>query len=135
MDLNLMAKPGAVASAAVAGYVLGAIWYAPPVFGNSWMAALGKTKDQLGSPAMAMGITFVTCLISAWILAVILMRVGVGSGLGGAVAGLGVGIGIYGSSLYSDSLFAGFSFRYVLIQVGYRSLQFALMGAILGAWR
>ncbi|MGA7179672.1 MAG: DUF1761 domain-containing protein [Thiobacillaceae bacterium] len=135
MDLNLMVKPAAVASAAAAGYLLGAVWYSPPVFGNSWMSALGKTRQQLGSPAMAMGITLVTSLLSSWILAVVLMRAGVGSALGGAVAGLALGTGIYGLSLYSDSLFAGFSFRYVLIQACYRALQFALMGAILGAWR
>ena len=135
MDLNVMVKPAGVAVATAAGYVLGAIWYAPPVFGNSWMVALGKTKEQLGSPARAMGITLVTCLISAWVLAVILARAGVGSAMGGAVAGVSVGLGVYGLNLYSDSLFAGISLRLILIQAGYRASQYALMGAILGAWK
>jgi hypothetical protein len=99
------------------------------------LAALGKTREQLGSPAKAMLITVVTCLISAWILAVILMRAGVGSAMGGALVGLAAGTGIYAASLVSDGLFAGFALRYVLIQAGYRILQFTLMGAILGAWR
>jgi hypothetical protein len=135
MDLNVMVKPAGVVAATAAGYVLGAIWYAPPVFGNRWMAALGKTKEQLGSPARAMGLTLITCLISAWVLAVILARAGVGSAMGGAVAGVGVGLGVYGLNLYSDSLFAGISLRLILIQAGYRASQYALMGAILGAWK
>jgi hypothetical protein len=135
MDLNVMVKPAAVVAAAAAGYVLGAIWYAPLVFGNSWMAALGKTREQLGSPARAMGLTLITCLISAWVLAVILTRAGVGSAMGGALAGLGVGLGVYGLNLYSDSLFAGTSLRLIFIQAAYRASQYALMGAILGPWR
>jgi hypothetical protein len=135
MDFNVMAKPASVAAATAAGYVLGAIWYAPPVFGNRWMAALGRTREQRGSPARAMTLTLITCLISAWVLAVILTRAGVGSALGGAVAGLGVGLGVYGLNIYSDSLFAGSSLRLISIQAGYRALQYALMGAILGAWR
>ncbi len=135
MDLNVMAKPASVAAATAAGYLLGAIWYAPPVFGNSWMAALGKTKAQLGSPAKAMGLTLITCLISAWVLAVILARAGVGSAMGGALAGLGVGLGVYGLNIYSDSLFAASNLRLISIQAGYRASQYALMGAILGAWR
>ena len=133
MDLNVMAKPAGVAAATAAGYVLGVVWYAPPVFGNSWMAALGKTREQLGSPAKAMSLTLITCLISAWVLAVILMRAGVGSALGGALAGAGVGLGVYGLNLYSDSLFAGAPLRLIVIQGGYRTCQYALMGAILGA--
>lgn len=134
MDLNVMVKPAGVAVATAAGYVLGAIWYAPPVFGNSWVAALGKTREQLGSPVRAMSLTLITCLISAWVLAVILARAGVGSAMGGAVAGLGVGLGVYGLNVYSDSLFAGTSLRLIFIQAGYRAFQYALMGAILGAW-
>lgn len=135
MDLNVMVKPAGVLAATAAGYVLGAIWYAPPVFGSRWMTALGKSREQLGSPARAMGMTLITCLISAWVLAVILARAGVGSALGGALAGLGVGLGVYGLNLYSDSLFAGSSLRLISIQAGYRALQYALMGAILGVWR
>lgn len=135
MDFNVMVRPAGVLGATAAGYALGAIWYAPPVFGNSWMIALGKTREQLGIPARAMSLTLITCLISAWVLAVILARAGVGSAVGGAVAGLGVGLGVYGLNLYSDSLLAGASLRLILIQAGYRAAQYALMGAILGAWR
>ncbi len=135
MDLTVMVKPTAVLAATAAGYALGAIWYAPPVFGNRWMTALGKTREQLGSPARAMSLTLITCLISAWVLAVILLRAGVGSAMGGALAGLGVGLGVYGLNIYSDSLFTGSDLRIISIQGGYRALQYALMGAILGALR
>lgn len=58
--------------AAVAGMVVGAVWYAPPVFGNRWQALIGKSSDELHSPAVAMGIAFVMYLLMgaglSWII-------------------------------------------------------------------
>jgi hypothetical protein len=49
----------------VAGYAVGAMWYMPKVFGNAWMAAMGKKPEELGSPAQAMTVAAVTTLITA----------------------------------------------------------------------
>ena len=37
----------AVIVAAVAYFVLGALWYSPVLFGNAWMRSIGKTKEQV----------------------------------------------------------------------------------------
>ena len=37
----------AVLAAGGAAWILGAVWYAAPVFGNAWMAGIGKTKEQV----------------------------------------------------------------------------------------
>src|SRR5256885_13039797 len=34
----------AVIASTILSFVIGGIWYAGPVFGNAWMAALGKTE-------------------------------------------------------------------------------------------
>jgi hypothetical protein len=41
-DLNWLA----VIVAALAYFAVGAVWYAPPVFGNMWMGAGGTTREQ-----------------------------------------------------------------------------------------
>ncbi|MGE4062153.1 MAG: DUF1761 family protein [Rhodospirillaceae bacterium] len=39
--------------AALAAMVMGFVWYMPATFGTAWMNALGKRKDELGSPKVA----------------------------------------------------------------------------------
>ena len=62
-DLNWLA----VLVAAVAYFVLGAIWFAPPVFGNAWMRASGIERPAPGEgpgPAIYFG-PFIGGLIAA----------------------------------------------------------------------
>ncbi len=50
-DLNWLA----VIVAALAYFAIGALWYAPPVFGKAWMAAGGMEMPEAGarpSPAI-----------------------------------------------------------------------------------
>ena len=55
LDVNWLA----VVLAALAGFVVGGIWYGP-LMGKSWMAAVGKTEDDLKNvnPAKTYGFTF-----------------------------------------------------------------------------
>jgi len=48
-DLNWLA----VIVAALAYFVIGALWYAPPVFGKAWMAAGGMTVEPGDGPGPA----------------------------------------------------------------------------------
>jgi hypothetical protein len=48
MELNWIA----VIVAGASSLVLGAIWYAPPVFGKKWMALAGLTEEQTKSGSM-----------------------------------------------------------------------------------
>jgi hypothetical protein len=50
MELNWIA----VTVAAVSSLVLGAVWYAPPLFGKKWMALAGLTEEQAKSGSMPM---------------------------------------------------------------------------------
>ena len=55
----------AILIAAFVGMALGALWYSPVLFGNAWLSALGKTQEQLGSPAGPMIGSMISCLIAA----------------------------------------------------------------------
>jgi hypothetical protein len=59
-DLNWLA----VIVAALAYFAIGAVWYAPPVFGKAWMAAGGMAMPEAGtrpSPAIYLTPLSVAC--------------------------------------------------------------------------
>jgi len=125
----------AVLVATVVAYAIGAAWYAPPVFGNRWMAALGKSKEQLGDPAKLMVAQFFLTLVVAAVLAVVVVRFGAVTWIEGAAVGFVLTVGLVATSLLSDWMFCGFDMRLYWMQIGYKVVGVTAMGAILGAWR
>lgn len=129
-DISLVA----VLLAAVSGFILGAIWYGP-LFGQAWMAANRFTVDDLRqgySPLRTYGTTFLIALVTAYTFGMFL-----GRGLGwsvGATYGLIAGLVWVGGSLATNQQFERSSPLLLLINGGYHSIRFALMGAILGAF-
>lgn len=123
----------AVVVAAVVGFGVGAVWFGP-LFGKAWMKALDKKPEELGSPAKAMGLTAVTTLVTAAVLAYLFDVLGVGSWVGGLIWGISVGAFFVGTSIYSDGLFMGTPNTLAMINIGHRIVYFAVMGAVLGAW-
>lgn len=124
----------AVLAAAAAGYALGFAWYAPPVFGQVWTDALGKTPEERGSPAKALAVTALTTLVTATALAMIVQAAGATGWLAGLGWGLVVGIGILAANALSDMLFRADDLAVVAVAGGYRVAMIALMGLVLGAW-
>lgn len=126
----------AVIVAAVAMFGLGAVWYSPALFVKQWAKAAGVNRD--GSPGSnfiyVMGGAFVLTLIMAANLAFFLA--GPSTTLGFAIgASIAAGLGWATLSLWIISLFEQRPFAYVLINGGYLTVGFALMGLILGLWR
>jgi len=125
----------AILVAALAAYALGALWYAPPVFGNAWFRALGKRKEELGSPGKAMAVQLALTLVTAACLALLVVRFGAITWAEGAGIGFVAGVGLVATGLASDYLFCGWSLRLYTIQIAYKLVSLTLMGAILAAWR
>ena len=125
----------AVLVAAVVGYAIGAVWYAPPVFGKRWLAALGKSKDQLGDPFKPMVVQFFLALVVAAVLAAVVVRFGAVTWIEGAAIGFVLSVGLVSTSLLTAWMFGGFDMKLYRLQVGCKVVQFTAMGAILGAWR
>jgi hypothetical protein len=124
----------AVLVAGIAGYVLGAIWYAPVVFGNRWMAALGRKPQELGSPALPMTISAITTALTGVCLAFLLRGLGVDTLAAGIVCGIVIGGGIVFASMLSDYLFQSGSMTLLWIQGGYRLVYVVLICAIIAGW-
>ena len=124
----------AILVATVAGFALGGIWYGP-LFGDAWLAALGKTADQIQPSPTPFIISFFTALITAVVLALFINTLDISTLGGGVVIGLLVGIGFIATAMASDSAFGDTGLNLWLIQSGYRVLYSVLMGAILAVWR
>lgn len=127
MDLNWIAVLVAGASA----MVLGAVWYAPPVFGKKWMALAGLTEEQARSGNMVkiMGGAFALSVLAAAVFALFLgpkpelgFALGAGSSAGACWVAAGLGI---------NYLFERKPLGLFLINGGYFTLQFTLYGLIL----
>lgn len=124
----------AVTAAALSAFVLGGLWYGP-LFGRAWMKAaeISEERARGGNKAMIFGGAFVLALIASASFAVFLgPTVTLVQGtLYGFTAGLCWVAASYGISY----LFERRSLMLFLINGGYHTVQFTLIGAILGAWR
>jgi hypothetical protein len=127
-------QPWAILAAAVAGMLIGAVWYSPLLFGNAWMNALGKTTDELGPQGAAIAGSIVSCLLSALGLAVFTGWFGIETAGGGAMLGGFAGLTLVATAMLSDSLYSGSGWRLYFIQTGYRVTGLVVMGALLGGW-
>lgn len=122
----------AVIAAAFAGFGTGGLWYGP-LFGNAWMATAGMTAEKMRarSPARVYGLTLLLNLVAATSLA---MFIGGGDLAFGLFAGLMTGATFVSTALAVTYLFEDRPLRLWLINAGYQTLNFTVMGVILGAW-
>jgi len=117
--------------AAVSAFLLGGIWYGP-LFGKAWARENGFAADfRGGPPARVLGLSFVFTFLAA---AGYLHLVGFSDDiLASAMQGLGAGALIAATSLGINYQFTGKSMKLWLIDGGYHTAQFALIGALFAA--
>jgi len=126
----------AVLAAAVSTFVLGGLWYSKLLFGRAWMSVNNFTDADLarGNMGKIFGLSFVFALIMAANLAAFLAGEKTTASWG-ATAGFLAGFGWVALGLATIALFERRSWKYVLINGGYMTVSFLVMGLILGAWR
>ncbi|MEH6586976.1 MAG: DUF1761 domain-containing protein [Halioglobus sp.] len=134
MEVELYLNLTAALVAAVSAFVLGGIWYGP-LFGKTWQGYMGLTDEDIaskGHPAVIMGLAFVLTLVQALVLSA---AVPAGSGIEVAVIyALVIGIAFVASAFGVNYLFSRHPRALFGIDAGFNVLQFALMGAIIGAF-
>lgn len=129
MEINWIA----VLAAAVSSFLLGGVWYGA-VFERSWMHAAGMSPEQIKSRNLSLvfGGSFVLALIAA---ASFSFFVGPNAGAGaGALYGATAGACWVATSFGMNYLFEQKALGLFLINGGYHTAQFTLIGLILGAW-
>ena len=125
----------AVIAAALSMFALGAVWYSPLLFVKPWAKAAGLALGENlgGNFPLILGTSFVLTLVMAANLAFFVVGVpDLTTVVGYAVA---AGLGWAALSLWVISLFERRPFTYVLINGGYLTVGFAVMGLILGLWK
>ena len=126
----------AVLAAAVSTFALGGLWYSPALFGRAWMTVNKLNSEDLAKSNMAkiFGLAFVFAVLMAANLAAFLAEPKTNA-TWGATAGFLSGFGWVALGIATIALFERRSAKYVLINGGYMTVAFVLMGLILGAWR
>lgn len=123
----------AILVATIAAFVLGYVWYGP-VFGKAWLAALGKTEDEIQPSPTPFVVSFVAALLTCIVVAALMAGLGMTGIANGAVLGFLTGIGFIAASMASDTAFCGWGWKLWAIQAGYRVAYSIIMGAIIGVW-
>jgi len=134
-------KLWAVALAGVATMVIGFLWYSPLLFARPWMVALGydpddKTRiaEMQKSAGPMYGISLLASLISAFVLAKILVGMTIYSALYGMKIGFAVWLAFVATVQLTDKMFGQRPMKLFLINTGYQLVCYLVMGAILGKW-
>jgi hypothetical protein len=129
MDINFLA----VGLAALSAFFLGFVWYTI-IFQKVWQKLIGMGE---GSHAQPPNLT--KLLIGSFILELI-MALNLAAFIGtqadwlfGLAAGFAAGFGWVGLAFGVNYMFEGKSFKLWLINAGYNTMVFSVMGLIIGA--
>ena len=126
----------AVVVAALSTFLIGGLWYSPLLFGKAWMRANNFSEQDLQtfSKARMFGWSFVFSLVMAVNLAMFLAAPGTNV-TWGMTAGALAGFGWVAMAIAIIGVFENRSWTYILINGGYMTVAFVVMGAIIGVWR
>jgi uncharacterized protein DUF1761 len=141
----------AVLVAGIVIFVLGGLWYSPVLFAKRWIALQGRTEEQMRAQAASANMplmyasAFITGLIIAWALALILAHISRDPGMAeagggvsaahGAIIGFVCWLGFAASTSYATVLFSGKPRQLWFIDTAYNLVSFVLAGIILAVWR
>lgn len=138
---NELSLPGvtinyvAVLVAALSNMVVGFVWYAPPVFGDLWMKAIGKSKADLKkAQAVATGVMAVGALLFSYILAHFVGYVSANTWAEAAQLALWVWLGFVVPVTAGSTFFGGQSRTAWLIGIGYQLVALFVAATILALW-
>ncbi len=119
--------------------VVGFIYYNKNVFGNAWMASIGKTEEELnkGNKAIIFGLS----IVLSFLLAFFLLNFNNGPGQEGefdtfkhgAFHGFFITVVVGIPIMVINGLFELKSAKYLLINIGYWIITLDLMGGVLDA--
>lgn len=126
--------------AALAAWLLGALWYSPVLFAKQWMAANGLGMDDVAKmqkdAPTTYAISFVSMLLMAHVFAWLVHL----TGAVGWQYGLHLGFLLWAGFAFTLGLIAHVylrnrKFAALVIDSGYQLAYLLIMGAILGAWQ
>ena len=128
---------GEVFVAALSAFVLGGLWFGP-LFGKRWQALNNLSDEAIANAPMGLiyGFAFaLNCFLALMMSFFIEIAMMIGSGaLTGALFGGFLAVVFVLPAFAINYLFSRRPLAVFAIDIGYWVTQFALMGAIMGAW-
>ena len=123
----------AVLAAAVSAFFLGGLWYSKVLFGAVWQRETGLTDEQAAAhAARTFGLSFLLSAVAALTFALFLGKEAT-AGFG-AAAGFTAGLCWVANSFGINYLFEKKGLKLFLVNGGYHTIQYTLIGLILGLW-
>jgi hypothetical protein len=126
----------AVALAFISSMAIGFVWYLPAVLGNRWMAAIGKTEEDLKNIGGGAGIwvpMMVAAALTAILLAVLISKLGLDNAVAGGWFALVLALVFRAGGHVIHNGFAGRPAAVTLIDSGHDQVAMTVAGAIIGA--
>lgn len=129
----------AVLVAAVAAFVFGAVWYG--ALGRQWMAALGKSADEIKGasgankmPVVPMLVSFIAEIMMAAITAGLMAHLGAISITNGVLIGGLCWLGFIASTVCVNNAYAGRKLALTVIDSAHWLGVLLIIGAVIGAF-
>jgi hypothetical protein len=126
-------------------FFLGAFWYSPVLFAKPWTRLMGRSEEEMkaymASPQakrempLMYGMAFITGLLTAWVLAIVISHFPPPTAVRGAEVGALCWLGFAATTSYATSMFSMQRKALWLINSGYNLVSFVVAGIILAVWR
>ena len=121
----------AVLIAAIVAFLVGWLWYGP-LFGKEWRKLAKKTKKQAKPEPGALVLSFLTYIVMAFVLGLLINLTGMGGLLNGAGMGLLVWFGFLATKSMGMVLWDKKPWQLWFMDNAYMLVMMILMGLILG---
>jgi hypothetical protein len=139
LDFGAVNWLAVIVSAAIY-FVLGALWYSPPLFARPWQAAIGwdESRQQPQTNPVTYVVPAVLYLIAAVATALIAAATGTDTLAEGITLGLITGVGYAVPMVGVEATFDPNKpqpLAWFAITAAYHLIGFVILGAIIGLWR
>jgi hypothetical protein len=125
----------AILGAAAAKMVIGALWYSPALFLNTWLKVSGVTEEQMKEGmAKALAVEFVGSLLMAFVLVHAVRYAGATTAPQGVAVGFFNWLGFVAVVTIGTVTYDRKPFKLFLLINGYLLTSLLVMGAILAVW-
>ncbi len=133
---NLKINHAAVWVGVVIMFALGFVWYGP-LLGEKWMSFVGLTMADAENMEGMTGIwisNVVSSVLSMYLLAWFVAKLGIDSGIKGAILGLEIAFVFIFLTVMVNNMFAHAPYGLAWIIGGFSMVGFTINGFIFGAW-
>lgn len=121
--------------ATVVYFILGALWYSPVLFGNTWMKLRNLDPETMEQPNPIIYLySFILQFIGVASLALFISGLGVEGAGNGAIIGFGTGAGFVFTLAGTTGIFTEVPIKLHFLDNGYHVVGLILAGLILGLW-